>query len=201
MSEWIALHGVAEAGKDTLGRVLVERYGFTRVAFADPVREMALAIDPIVTLDTHNIDDQCHPDRIIRLSHIVGERGWDDAKKYYPEVRRLLQRIGTDAVRAHSPDFWRDLAQIKAKQIGGKIVFTDTRFPNEGNMVRANGGIVAKLTTDSGIQDGNAGHQSETAMGDYTFDLVFDNPRTADSNELAQRMEHFAALLIDQVTD
>lgn len=39
----VGLTGVARSGKDTVGRMLVERYGFTRVAFADGLKSMAAA--------------------------------------------------------------------------------------------------------------------------------------------------------------
>ena len=40
----IGLSGFAGAGKDEVGRVLVEDFGFTRVAFADTLKEVATAI-------------------------------------------------------------------------------------------------------------------------------------------------------------
>ena len=38
----IGLMGAAGAGKDAVGRILCEHHGFTRVAFADKLKEMAI---------------------------------------------------------------------------------------------------------------------------------------------------------------
>lgn len=40
----IGLSGFAGAGKDEVAKVLVERHGFTRVAFADPLKDVARAL-------------------------------------------------------------------------------------------------------------------------------------------------------------
>ena len=48
---WVTLSGPAQSGKDTLALVLVEDHGWTRVAFADPLKEMALAIDPWIDIN------------------------------------------------------------------------------------------------------------------------------------------------------
>ena len=44
----VALMGRAGAGKDTVASILTEHRGYARVAFADPLKEMALAVDPII---------------------------------------------------------------------------------------------------------------------------------------------------------
>ena len=77
----IGTTGRKQAGKDSFAARLVEAHGFTRVTFADPMREFALALDPLV--DGH-----------YRLSEIVRSLGWDVAKESIPEVRRTLQRLG-----------------------------------------------------------------------------------------------------------
>lgn len=40
----VALTGYAGAGKDALGKILVENHGFVRVAFADAIKRHALAL-------------------------------------------------------------------------------------------------------------------------------------------------------------
>ncbi|NED29195.1 hypothetical protein G3I37_30615, partial [Streptomyces anulatus] len=45
-----ALIGKARSGKDSVGAHLVRRYAYTRLAFADPLKEMALAVDPLIPL-------------------------------------------------------------------------------------------------------------------------------------------------------
>jgi dephospho-CoA kinase len=36
----IGLTGYAQSGKDTVANILVENYGYQRVAFADPIRAL-----------------------------------------------------------------------------------------------------------------------------------------------------------------
>ncbi len=43
----IGLTGYAQSGKDTVANILVERYGFTRVAFADKIREFLYETNPM----------------------------------------------------------------------------------------------------------------------------------------------------------
>ena len=44
----VGLSGYAQVGKDTVGKILVEKYGFERVSFADKLREVLYALDPTV---------------------------------------------------------------------------------------------------------------------------------------------------------
>jgi len=162
----VALTGKARAGKDTAGAYLVERHGYTRVAFADGVREVALAIDPYVC------------DCPMRLSEMVDFGGWEDAKRS-PEVRRLLQVIGTEAGRRYfGAEVWVDLALRKAAKIDGPVVFTDCRFPNEADAVAVDlGGLVVRIErTGAGAGE----HASETAMDGYPFDHVVTNDGTVE---------------------
>jgi len=125
----IGLCGYAGSGKDTAAQGLIE-LGWQRVSFADPIREMALAIDPWI--EPWNNSG--------RLSNIVREYGWEVAKNSFPEVRRLLQRIGTEAGRdILGQDVWLDVAerkmiQAECDQCPG-VVITDMRFENERIML------------------------------------------------------------------
>lgn len=162
----IGLIGHKQAGKDSLAAELVSRHGYTRVAFADPLREVALALDPWIDIRIVN----AHSFR--RLSAIVAERGWDDAKKI-PEVRRVLQHLGV-AVRAQDPDFW--VRQGMAAATGRDAVVTDVRFPNEADAIRADGGVLVRVTRD--VADEAAAldpHESEHALDDFDVDLTIDN--------------------------
>ena len=155
----VALTGKARAGKDTAGRWLVERLGYHRVAFADGVREVALAIDPYVFGK-------------LRLSAFVATYGWELAKEE-PEVRRLLQVIGTEAGRnVFGEHVWVDLA-LRRAPTGVPLVFTDVRFPSEAEAVRRLGAVVVRIE--------RAGdHASETALDGYPVDAVIRNDGTVD---------------------
>ena len=163
----IGVSGRKRHGKDTFAARLVERHGFTRVAFADPMREMALALDPIISEGW-------------RLSGLVEAFGWEEAKAN-PEVRRTLQRLGTEAGRGVLGDgIWVDTAMRHARRLGGRVVFTDCRFPNEADAIRDAGGQVVRVMRPGFPDDGDP-HPSETALDRYPFDDLVLNDGTVDA--------------------
>lgn len=132
----VGITGHAGSGKDTAAAGLVAA-GWKRQAFADPVRSMALAIDPLVEWDVFSHNP-------VRLSLLVAKRGWHVAKQC-PEVRRLLQVIGTDGVRAHlGADAWVRAFDL-ARDRRADIVAPDVRFPNEADHIRRHGGLVIRI--------------------------------------------------------
>ncbi|UJQ87161.1 deoxynucleoside monophosphate kinase [Arthrobacter phage BaileyBlu] len=185
----IGLTGRKRTGKDTFAARLVEAHGYTRAAFADGVKAAALALDPVVYPGEH-LDDA------MRLSEIVEELGWETAKDDFPEVRRTLQRLGTDVVRAINPDTWVDAA-FAALDTDGPVVFTDVRFPNEADAIRARGGLIGRIER-KGVDDGDT-HASETAMDGYDVDFTVKDPngdRTIeDLRATADAIAHEAPLV------
>lgn len=164
----LGLTGMAGSGKDTVADILVRDHGYTRLAFADPLRAMALSLNPIVS---------CHT-AIHRLSDAVETYGWDVAKREYPEVRGILQRVGTDMVRNHISDtFWVDKAMdiIATSYEATKWVITDCRFPNEAAAVEKIGWVVQ--VQRPGLDPLPGAHVSEAGVPDnlISFDLLNDS--------------------------
>jgi hypothetical protein len=125
----LAVCGVARSGKDTAAQALAD---YTPLAFADGVREALLALDPMCDVAS-------------TVSEDVGHVGWELAKGD-PEIRRLLQRMGTEAGRnIHGEDCWIRLAERKIAAIDGNVVITDCRFENEAAAVRSWGGLVVRI--------------------------------------------------------
>lgn len=165
----VGLTGFAGSGKDTAAAGLVAA-GWTRQAFADPVRAMALAIDPLVEWDVFSHNP-------VRLSLLVAKRGWHVSKQC-PEVRRLLQVIGTDAVRVHlGEDAWVQ-AFDRARDRRADTVATDVRFPNEAHHIQRMGGIVIRIDRP-GIGPVN-GHESEILVDGVVTDAVVVNDGTPE---------------------
>lgn len=86
------------------------------MAFAEPLKAILLAMDPLL------------PDGS-RLS----EHDLEEVKRTEPEVRRLLQRLGTEGVRTHlGQDVWVDAMKTRLAATDAEVVIlTDVRFPNE----------------------------------------------------------------------
>jgi hypothetical protein len=161
----IGLTGYAGSGKDEAARGLT---GFTRVAFADALRDVLYDMNPSV--------EYMGTEDFMPLASYVDHYGWQEAKAR-TEARELLQSLGV-AVRTHiGEDAWVRAALRKTVE-PGNYVFTDVRFPNEANAIKSFGGVIVRIER-AGIGPVN-GHESETAMDGYGFDEVILNNGTID---------------------
>lgn len=163
----VAFSGYARSGKDEAAKALVE-LGFRRVAFADKLRDFLLALDPIVAPYE------------VRVSEVIRMHGWDGYKgtSYGPEVRQLLQRLGTECGRdLLYENVWVDAA-LKDVTPESNFVVTDCRFPNEAAAVKSRGGKIYRIVRP-GVGPAND-HPSETSLDDYTFDGILINDGTLD---------------------
>lgn len=165
---WIGLTGFPGTGKNALAEILVAEHGFTSIAFADPIREALLGLDPIVDVEKDDRQMVLFPYQ--RLSWLVETYGWDEAKRTYPDVRRLLQNMGTESIRALDSGFWVRLAMQKAMEVDGPVCFTDTRFENEVEAIRRQGGILVRVERPGygAVND----HISESALDNEKAELV-----------------------------
>jgi hypothetical protein len=149
----IGLTGRKRSGKDTFAARLVDAHGYTRLAFADALREAALALDPIIEM---------HWFGEVRLSEVVERDGWEQAKAE-PEVRRTLQRFGV-GIRKLDPDFWLRVVAERAEWISGPVVVTDVRFTNEADWIEREEGHLVRIERPG--LDTSDTHESETALDD-----------------------------------
>lgn len=179
----IGLNGFARSGKDAAASALVAD-GWHRVAFADTLRDMAYAIDPYVkTFEFKPEGWDSFVPGVRRLSALIDAHGWEYAKSEYPDVRRLLQRLGTEAGRDILGDsIWVDTA-FKQSESHPRRVFTDVRFPNEADAIKAHGGIVVRINRP-GVGPVNT-HASDNSMSDYPFDSVIENSGTLAALHIA----------------
>lgn len=158
----VGLSGYARTGKDTVAGILIEHYGFERRAFADVLRQSIYRLNPM----TGNT---------VRVANLVDEYGWEVAKAN-PEVRRLLQVMGTEVGRElFGADVWVKQAM---KDLPERTVFTDLRFPNEATAIRKRGGTVWRVSRPD--VDAINGHESERAMDNYAFDAWVKNDSNID---------------------
>jgi hypothetical protein len=174
----IGLSGYSRSGKDEVAKILVEEYGFTRVAFADKIRELLYEMNPIV--DTH-----------YRLQSLVDAYGWDEVKRR-PQVREMLQDLGVGARTLFENNFWINQAlnpHIYDHPIVGvnkNIVITDVRFTNEADIINALGGQVWRIKRP-GVEAVN-GHVSEHDLDGYKVKMILKNEGTLDDlRELVRR--------------
>jgi hypothetical protein len=129
----VALTGAARAGKDSVADRLVERHGFTKISFAAPLKQALRATDPILGFHPYK------PGELVRLSEALANETEDAIKQLFPEYRRLLEKLGTEGIRAIQDDFWINAAidKINFDDDHGRYVFPDARFQNEVDAVRS----------------------------------------------------------------
>lgn len=164
----VGLIGKKRVGKDTFAAVLVDQFGYERVALADPLREAALGLNPILGTFPLTIDGDLHV-REWRLADAIGALGWERAKDYIPEVRRTLQCLGTESIRALDEDFWVRTAFSRVdalRKSGVPVVITDVRYENEADAIRNARGHLVRITRDL-PSDGDS-HASETSLDNYS---------------------------------
>lgn len=178
MGRIIGLTGFAQSGKDTAAGFLVER-GWTRLAFADILRQSLYNLNPIV-IPGDDGDGMAVGSTHRRVQHLVDSYGWDVIKVQVPEVRELLQRMGTEVGRQlYGENFWVDMAMKRVRAslrsnepIHDKFVITDVRFPNECDAVHNAGGLLFRI--DRGNAPVNA-HASEMHVATMPVDDVICN--------------------------
>lgn len=161
---YIGLSGYAGSGKDTVAQTLVDEYGYTRVAFSDAVRDALDALNPYV-LSPSPYGHELHS-----VQTVVDYIGWDSAKSGYSDIRRLLQRMGTEVGREiFGENIWVDIAMRRVEKINGPVVFTDVRFPNEYRAIAEMGGALWHVERP-GVGPVNK-HGSETDLDAEQFDV------------------------------
>jgi dephospho-CoA kinase len=174
----LGFNGPPACGKDTAADHLVAEHGFTRIAFADPIRLAALGLDPFVGPG-------------VRLSEIVGAYGWEQTKRDWPEVRRILQALGTEAGRhIHGPHVWISHAFDKIDSLPPDlpVVITDVRFGNEAAALRRCHGTLIHLRRSGTTSDHVVmAHPSETESAAITADISIPNNGTLD--DLHRRLD------------
>jgi hypothetical protein len=183
----IAFSGLKGSGKDTAAKVLIEEYGFTKVAFADALREALLVLDPLIEeLRTeHSPQGQFFTSYVtMPLSDVIKDIGWDHAKNTIPEVRRLLQVFGTEVGRMlFGENVWVDLLTKRFPDISDpdvRYVITDCRFDNEVEFVRRNLGSLVWVDRP-GLQ--SDGHASESTHIKDLASVILHNDGTIEELE------------------
>lgn len=126
--------------------------------------------------------------------------GWNGQKD--DQGRRLLQKLGTDIVRARDPKFWTDhIVRVIKLFVNDYDYFLipDTRFPNEVKELdkRFNKVFavrVERLNFETSLTREQQDHPSETALDSFKFDFYIKAESGVENlmimaNKLAQSLE------------
>ncbi|MGZ4518813.1 MAG: deoxynucleotide monophosphate kinase family protein [Mycobacteriaceae bacterium] len=186
----IGLSGWAQSGKDSTGNVLAEKYGYEKLAFAEKLRSVARASNPLVEVTYTALSpcpglyggDAVTAEYVYELAatystspeYAFDAYEWLKANTTY---REFLQNLGT-AVRDHLGELTWVNAALDQAEDGGKYVVTDVRYQNEARAIQARGGQVWRVRR----ADHHAAndHISEHDLDDFTFDRVLSLPDFGD---------------------
>lgn len=189
----IGICGNIGAGKNAIADFLVSEYNFTRLSFANSLKE---AVSAIFGWSMDMLDGVTPEARIAREE--VDQ--WWAKRLQIPNFtpRLALQMIGTNVMRDHfNTDIWVASLERKLSNTSQNVVITDCRFPNEIQAIKSVNGQLWKVTR--GIQPAwvtlaelaNFGdetaatelskfniHPSETAWIGSKFDVTIENDGT-----------------------
>lgn len=154
----VAFSGLKGSGKDTAAKVLVDEYGFTRIAFANALRKALLILDPWIPAHSGGY-------QLLPLSELIADAGWDWSKNNIPEVRRLMQVFGTEVGRMlFGENVWVDVLKKQFPDLNSpdtRYVITDCRFINEAKFVDDNDGSIIWIDRPGITSDGHASESDE----------------------------------------
>lgn len=174
----IGLGGLKESGKDTVADILATAADVMKMGMSDVLAAALYVLNPIIE-DTNG-------GRFVRYQGLVDAVGYTEAKTI-PEVRRLLQLLGTEVGRnLIHPDVWitATRARIEAEmRRGTSVILTGVRYPNELWLVRDMNGVsvhvsrpdspfTAEVRAKASKQES---HTSETSLAASDFDVTLTN--------------------------
>lgn len=177
----IGICGLIGCGKGTVGDILVENYGFTKLSFADKLK------DGVATVFNW--------DRAMLEGDTVESREWRETQDDFwtketgrtITPRLVLQEFGTDCMRHGFDDgIWVSLVKQELVKYPNKnFVIPDVRFPNEANMIKSIHGEVwrvrrgqdpvwMRMYQDIGVEPKDV-HESEWRWANVDFNNIIYN--------------------------
>lgn len=177
----IGICGLIGCGKGTVGDILVEEYGFTKLSFADKLK------DGVATVFNW--------DRAMLEGDTVESREWRETQDDFWSretgrtitPRLVLQEFGTDCMRHGFDDgIWVSLVKQELVKYPKKnFVIPDVRFPNEANMIKSIHGEVwrvrrgqdpvwMRMYQDIGVEPKDV-HESEWRWANVDFNNIIYN--------------------------
>jgi len=168
---FVGFSGYANTGKDAAAAALTGA-GWRVGKFSQPIKDAAYAANPQIVANGVTY----------RYASLVDAYGIETAKDRFPAVRDFLQDLGKGMRDVLGDDVWVDAAMAAHVETSA-VAFVDCRFPNEADAIRARDGLVVRVNRP-GVEaarrpDGSV-HISETALDDYSFDVVIDNDGTLE---------------------
>lgn len=157
----IGLYGDSRAGKDTVANEMALHYEFEWRSFANPLRQILLAINPMLDGSGH------------LLGEAVRDYGWDGTKKYYPQSVDMMIALGQSVRDYIHEDAW--VWRVFEEPLPKNMVISDVRQPNEYNAIIYAGGEVWRI-----VRPGTTRRGMDGLLDDRFFSLTLYNTSTKD---------------------
>ena len=167
----IGILGVKRSGKDTTADYLVTKYGYNKLAFAQPLKDACKILFDFS-------EDQMNSD---------SKEDVDPTWGVSPRI--VFQYLGTDIFRKEihkiMPDiennFWvkvmeNKIMSLKENNKDAKIIVSDVRFQNEIDMIHRLNGIIIKIERPS-LKNIDT-HESEKNICNLNGDIIIVNDKT-----------------------
>ena len=142
MAKIIGISGFIGSGKNTVGTILTEKYGFRKDSFASSLKD-ACAV--MFDWPRELLEGETQESREWREQP---DEWWAQKLNISNLTPRLaLQLMGTDVMRNHfNENIWFLTMENRIrKNPGQSVVISDVRFPNELKFVQDRGGIMIKV--------------------------------------------------------
>ena len=172
----IGITGRKFNGKDTVGDYLVAHHGYTRISFAEPIKDICKIV--------FGLDHE----------QLYGAKKEDNDEYWNISPRVLMQFVGTELFRdglatimPHiGKDLWLLVLQRKMElqlraDVSVKFVITDMRFENEAKLVADMGGVKWRIVRPDMRVPGLIDHPSEAGIDALNVDREFLNDNSLAS--------------------
>lgn len=190
MKNIIGIGGKLASGKDAISDHLVAEHGWTKLGMSDALGEALLALDPYIPIPLGDeglprfIGRRFTAQKFERYSELFERVGYTEAK-VNDEVRRLLQKLGTEVGRKIIDEHtWTNIVIRRAEDALAEgapgVIITGIRYPNELDMIEDLDGELWWVDRPSLAATVNAGHSSENSVSSVDFDRVILNDGTLE---------------------
>lgn len=185
----IGLSGYGKAGKDEVGRLLVEEHGYVRYAKGDLIKDAAWRLNPIFEIERSiaavggNIITRTHLTLrgMAEARHLTGSpvEQIDALKDDHPAVRRFLQDLADETIAVAGFDWWTvALYEAIERSDAEGVVLTRLSLPEEAAALWEHDGTLVRVDRP-GYGPAND-HPNEIALDDAPFDRTIVNDGTID---------------------
>jgi len=135
----IGVVGFIGSGKGTVADILVNKKDFTKISFADSLKDATAAIFGWPRALLEGDTDESREFRETK------DEWWSEKTGLYITPRNMLQKLGTEAGRdVIHDDLWVLSAERKIGMYKN-VVIPDVRFPNEMKIIQNMGGFIVRV--------------------------------------------------------